>query len=104
MPIDELTVLLRADADRLVDYWAHSADGCPELRASAIVDNCRAAATFLEALAGAVNRLWGSDAAERIACAKAGTVGHHTCGLCLVHQRPRYACGCILRVDDAKAK
>jgi len=35
------------------------------------------------------------DNAERIACEKAGEFGHWSCGVCGVHNIPRYECGCV---------
>jgi hypothetical protein len=35
------------------------------------------------------------DNAERITCKKAGQIGHFQCGVCDVHNVPRFQCGCV---------
>lgn len=35
------------------------------------------------------------DNADRITCEKAGELGHFSCGVCGVHNIPRFECGCI---------
>lgn len=34
------------------------------------------------------------DEYERATCDKAGTLGHISCGICAVHDRPHFMCGC----------
>jgi len=35
-----------------------------------------------------------NDDLERVNCEKAGEMGHHNCGLCPDHVKPRFVCGC----------
>jgi hypothetical protein len=41
------------------------------------------------------------DCEDRIACKKAGQVGHWACGWCAVHSQPRFHCGlrCLIKGD-----
>lgn len=36
--------------------------------------------------------------AERIACSRAGELGHQQCGVCEAHRVPRFECGCLARL------
>lgn len=36
------------------------------------------------------------DDLERVNCTKFGNPGHHMCGWCYDHERPRFECGCAL--------
>src|SRR5277367_1518051 len=42
----------------------------------------------------------GGDDHERATCAVAGTLGHWMCGTCAAHNRPRFECGCLLRLEE----
>ena len=35
------------------------------------------------------------DDLERVNCTTIGTVGHQQCGVCEVHKKPRFMCGCL---------
>ena len=35
------------------------------------------------------------DDLERANCGKAGEAGHHMCGICKEHNKPRFICGCF---------
>lgn len=35
------------------------------------------------------------DALDRVVCPLAGTLGHLMCGVCEMHNLPRFACGCV---------
>lgn len=35
------------------------------------------------------------DDLERVNCTTIGTVGHQQCGVCEVHSKPRFMCGCL---------
>jgi len=39
------------------------------------------------------------DDINRIFCPLAGSVGHHFCGWCAIHNLPRFQCGCLLWKD-----
>ncbi len=40
------------------------------------------------------------DDLDRATCEHAGEVGHHLCGVCSAHNKPRFICGCRARGDD----
>lgn len=44
----------------------------------------------------------GCDCAERIACKKAGSIGHFQCGVCFDHNKPRFLCGCLLTQQEKR--
>jgi hypothetical protein len=35
------------------------------------------------------------DCLARVLCVYAGDAGHHNCGWCTTHNRPRFQCGCL---------
>lgn len=35
------------------------------------------------------------DDLDRVNCPEAGAVGHHQCGVCTKHNKPRFMCGCL---------
>ena len=37
------------------------------------------------------------DDLERVNCPLEGTIGHLHCGVCTIHHKPRFLCGCIER-------
>ena len=39
------------------------------------------------------------DDHERMACQRAGAIGHWSCGMCPEHGVARFECGCLLRLD-----
>jgi len=39
-----------------------------------------------------------NDDIERSSCVDAGTLGHHQCGWCPSHSRPRFQCGCATNI------
>lgn len=41
---------------------------------------------------------------ERITCSKAGEVGHFQCGMCGVHNVPRFECKCIAIKEKENGK
>lgn len=40
------------------------------------------------------------DDLDRVNCGEAGTLGHVSCGICGVHNLPRFMCGCAARLED----
>lgn len=36
-----------------------------------------------------------NDDLERVNCEQAGEIGHQQCGMCSVHDKPRFMCGCV---------
>ena len=38
------------------------------------------------------------DDMERANCEKAGWAGHHQCGICTEHGKPRFTCGCLYTI------
>lgn len=37
------------------------------------------------------------DDLDRVNCKLAGEAGHSSCGMCPVHNKPRFRCGCIAK-------
>jgi hypothetical protein len=35
------------------------------------------------------------DDLDRVNCSHAGSVGHYHCGVCSIHNKPRFMCGCL---------
>jgi hypothetical protein len=40
------------------------------------------------------------DDLERVNCTTIGTVGHQQCGVCEIHKKPRFMCGCLAQVPE----
>lgn len=38
------------------------------------------------------------DDLDRVNCDLVGTVGHQQCGFCQLHHKPRFICGCIVKL------
>lgn len=44
------------------------------------------------------------DDLDRVNCQLAGQIGHKQCGMCLIHNKPRFYCGCqVVKVGPATA-
>jgi hypothetical protein len=43
------------------------------------------------------------DDMDRVNCEEAGESGHHQCGWCDKHDKPRFMCACLLWNDRKKA-
>jgi len=41
-----------------------------------------------------------NDDIERATCKEAGQSGHYFCGVCSVHNKPRFMCCCHLIIDE----
>ena len=47
-----------------------------------------------------VGRMPISDDLDRVNCKSVGQPGHHQCGICLKHNKPRFLCGCLaMKID-----
>jgi len=55
------------------------------------LDNAEAFVRFVEA----AGQLPQQDDLHRVVCKQAGEAGHHQCGWCEAHDKPRFLCGCL---------
>jgi len=39
------------------------------------------------------------DDIDRVNCSNVGATGHYQCGVCPLHDKPRFSCGCLVRED-----
>lgn len=45
------------------------------------------------------------DCEERINCDKVGETGHYNCGICSIHNKPRFQCGCLIyKIGEQKMR
>jgi len=41
-----------------------------------------------------------NDDIERCNCDNEGDLGHWQCGICVIHNKPRFICGCLNKVKE----